>query len=530
VCSFTHAQTQTLYLDAKNRKKPFQEDVSIKKKNIIFITADMVSPDTYLQNRSISRQVNLKNLRSIAAEGIDFQKAYCTSPISGPSRAAICTGKYQPFLSNNERALRGMDSELRDDETIFQEFIRRVGYNTNHVGKGHVGFSVFSRAFGENMHMWDRWNPPVMEDNLYAAYLQKMGVEAPVYKKQLRGKTFDREKPGISLGGWIMQKNGKDFPIDAHYSVFLANLAIEKIDAMLAFKPDAPIYLQLEFFDPHQPFSIPAGFEKRYEELKKVIKLPESYVRVMEADFKPLPDESDIYQLYRRYWGAYDKEMVKDYIIANFLQTEVVDYAVGKLIEALKQRGLWDESVVIYSSDHGEMNARLGMFDKGVYFQPDVFRIPMYVKPPKSMAVKPHVSYEPVSTLDIAPTLLEFAGIVPPIDLDGQSLMPEITGQKTEHRQLLLQTGWHVGVNFGAGLFFDDGGKTWMYGYNIATGHQELYDVDADDSVNLFYTSQYAKQREIAISKTAEILRNDIRWRGYWPTFRLHNAEYLSNP
>ena len=80
----------------------------------------------------------------------------------------------------------------------------------------------------------------------------------------------------------------------------------------------------------------------------------------------------------------YDEETVIDYIAGHLLQVEVIDYAVGRLVDYLKSEGLWDDCVVVFSADHGDMNGRLGMADKGVYFQPDIFSIPLYIKPPKA--------------------------------------------------------------------------------------------------------------------------------------------------
>ena len=139
----------------------------------------------------------------------------------------------------------------------------------------------------------------------------------------------DRQTKGNSLGGWIVQQDNQPFPLEAHYSVFLAELAKQRLDNFKRNDPKKPVFLQLEFFDPHQPYSIPAGFEERYETLKKVVELPASYQRVIDSDFSQLDGEDKIYGLYRQYWGLYDQEMLKDYIIGHLLQMEVVDKAVG---------------------------------------------------------------------------------------------------------------------------------------------------------------------------------------------------------
>lgn len=263
-----------------------------------------------------------------------------------------------------------MDLEL--DDIIFQDYLKRVGYSLKHSGKCHVGVEKFVRTFGENVHAWDRWGPPVEDDDRYLAYLANMGVQLPKYRKELRGFQIDKLSPANSFGGWIEQQDGSDFPLDAHYSVFLAKLAVEQIKASKIQAPAKPIFTQLEFFDPHQPYSVPSGLEERYEQIKAAITLPDSFT-MQEKD-------NPIYALYQQYWGMYDAEVAKDYIACHLLQVEVVDHAIGHLNHFLKEEGLWDETAIVFSADHGDMNGRMAMADKGSYFQPDIFRIPLMIK------------------------------------------------------------------------------------------------------------------------------------------------------
>ena len=515
------------YLDDKSRKGEFTVEVTRDLPNIIFITVDMISPDCYLPSRSLSKHINTPNINQLAREGTKYINAFCTSPLCGPSRAAIFTGRYQPYLTNGERAPAGMQRHLNSDDIIFQEYLKNIGYNMRHVGKCHVGLQKFDDAFGENMHAWDRWSPPVYEDDDYLAYIKQLGVELPVYQKEIVGKQFDRKTPGNSLGGWIQQKNGKPFPADAQYSVFLAQKAIQQIDAALIQKPETPMYLQLDFFDPHQPYSIPSGFEERYEKLKQVVKLHDSYKRLIDNDFSPLENEPSIYSIYRKYWGLYDENQMVDYIIGHLLQVEVVDYALGMLFDELKRRNMWENSLIIFSADHGDMNGRLGLADKGVYFQPDIFRVPLYIKAPHQFDQITKQYDRPVSTLDISKTILSFAGIHPPAYMDGVDLTGTLQGEHRAELKQIFQTGWHVGVNYGCGyqLYKDD--QQWFYGYNMCTGNQEIYDINKDDQVNLFYKKEYFKIREEIILELAAILQSDPRWLGYWSAFRLHNAELL---
>lgn len=512
------------FLNAKLREGAYTTKNTEHRPNIFLITVDMISPDCYSPARGLSNVINTPNLDEIAQTGTKFNQAFTPSPLCGPARAALFTGQHPPYLTNGERAPCGSQVDLKASDTIFQDYLKSEGYILKHTGKCHVGVEKFIRTFGENVHAWDRWGPPTIDDDRYLDYLDDMNVLPPIYKKELYGLQSDQKSIGNSFGGWIEQENGLPFPADAHYSTFLAELTIKQLKAAKRQAPDKPIFSQLDFFDPHQPYSIPAGFEARYEEIRQAIEVPGSYKKLQESN--ELPD-NPIYHLYRKYWGIYDPKTVIDYIAGHLLQVEVVDYAVGKLTTYLKQVGLWDESVIVFTADHGDMNGRLGMADKGVYFQPDIFSIPLYIKPPKSALPVMEQCNTLVSALDIAPTLLDYAGVNKPVCMEGCSLTPVARGKEREPLTQVYQTGMHVGMNLGAGFQMTLNNRRWFYGYNTSTGYQELYDLDQDEQVNLFYTKESEQVRQDVIEYGAKIFSSDPRWMGYWASYRLHNMEQL---
>ncbi|MGV2990665.1 sulfatase-like hydrolase/transferase [Vibrio sp. E150_011] len=506
------------FLNPKERQGVFYRTEQ-KKPNIIFITVDMISADCYHPDRPLSQVIKTPNIDSIGKEGTSFASAFTPSPLCGPARAAIFTGMHPPYLSNGERTPVGMKVDLELDDIIFQDYLKRVGYSLKHTGKCHVGVEKFIRTFGENVHAWDRWGPPVEDDDRYLAYLASQDVKLPRYRRELRGLQTDQMSPANSFGGWIEQQDGSDFPLEAHYSVFLAKLAVEQIKASQVQAPNKPIFSQLEFFDPHQPYSVPSGLEKRYEEIKAAVTLPQSF------DLKE--PGNPIYALYQQYWGMYDKDMAADYIACHLLQVEVVDHAIGYLIQFLKQEGLWDETAIIFSADHGDMNGRMAMADKGSYFQPDIFRIPLLVKPPQSLSGIISSSNEAVSAIDVAPTILGFAGIEIPAQMEGDNLVKLMRGESRRPLTQVYQTGVHVGCNYGFGFQVDIENKKYFYGYNATTGYEELHHLDKDDQSNLLEREEYQIHKESIVLQAKALLFSDPRWMGYWSSYRLHNARYL---
>jgi arylsulfatase A-like enzyme len=492
----------------------------------------MISPDYYLPSRPMSRQLHLPAIHSLIQDGVFFSNAFCTVPLCAPSRASYLTGRYSYILGNGERAPRGLDTELETSDTIWPEYLKANGYVARHSGKSHVGTQKFIDAFGENDHHWNRWSPPIDVDDDYLDYQRRLGTKPQKYSREIVFLQQDRKTPGNSAGGWIVQEDGKPFPIEAQYSYYLMQRACNELDDLVnaAATNNHPIYYQLDLFDPHQPFSIPAGFEKRESELRKWMTLPETYEQVRAHNWKRFEDQPDIYAIYRKYWGLYEASSLREYRIAYALQMELVDQVIGVFIQKLKTVGLYENSVIIFNSDHGEMNGRWALIDKGVYLYPDVLRVPLVIKAPAAMEIKPHTAQEPVSLMDIGPTVLSLVGIHPEAKFDGRSLLPQLKGTPAPgDRNLLFFGGWHVGVNFPCGIQeWNSDGSHYLYSYNCSSPVDELYDLKAVDAENLAQKPEYAAQRKRMIERLGSALQQDPRWLGYWSEFRI--AQYFDLP
>lgn len=504
---------------------PFYRSNDNKPPHILLISADMVSPDFYHPSRPLSQHIHIPNIRSLMQDGTFFSNSFCTVPLCSPSRASYLTGRYSYIQGNSERSPEGLETELRPDDTVFPEYLKAAGYTARQVGKCHVGTKKFLDAFGENDQPWDRWSPPVFDDDDFLAYQRALGVKPQKYLREIVFRMQDRTTPGNSVGGWIVQEDGKPFPLEAQYSYYLGKKMIETIDNLVdnSSADRHPMYLQLDIFDPHQPFSIPAGFKERERELRAVMTLPESYKTAQERDFKRAPNEPEILDLYRRYWGIYDEKQLLDYRVAYALQMEIVDRTIGMVLKRLKELGLYDDMLITFISDHGEMNGRRAMVDKGVYLYPDVLRIPLVIKPPRSLPRKHAAIESPVSLLDVSQTLLDFAGIRAEAKFDGLSLVPYLyNGKGSEDRTLLFFGGWHVGVNFACGLQHRTAdGHRYLYSYNCTSTFDELYDLDSVDATNLIDSPAHQNIRKDLIRLLGDALQSDPRWIGYWAEFRI---------
>lgn len=171
--------------------------------NIYFISVDEIPPEFYRSDSPYTEQLDIPNIKALASDSITFTNAFCNSPLCSPSRASYLTGRYSYITTNEERAHDGHETVLRPDDSIFPEYLKSIGYLTKHIGKCHVGTKKFMDAFGENDRPWNRWDPPLTENDDYLLYLSDLGTKPMRYHAELKGLQQDRKTDGLSFGGWI---------------------------------------------------------------------------------------------------------------------------------------------------------------------------------------------------------------------------------------------------------------------------------------------------------------------------------------
>jgi len=516
------------FVDAMRGYAPFTRADTATRHHIVLITLDMVPPEVWRCD-GYRQYLRLPQLDQLQFESVAFENAFSTSPLCGPSRAALLTGRYTYVVANEERAHDGMAFRLRADDPIFPEYLRASGYLTRHFGKCHVGADKFLQAFGENVHPWDRWAPPIWDDDEYHAYLEALNVHGLRFAREIRGLRQDRKTPGNLYGGWVEQPDGTPFPLTATYAYFTAERAARALRLLRRWHAAGkPLYLQLDFFEPHQPFMIPAGLEEREHLLRQVVQLPDSFREAVTAGCQPLPGEPKVYSIYRRAHGLHTEEQMRDHIVANLLEMEVVDAALGVFLQALREEGLDDETMIIFAADHGEMNGERGLVDKGTYLHPKVVRVPLWLRLPGRERAGTSVS-APVSLLDVAPTILEAAGVCPRARLDGRSLLPLARGlAATEEHEFIMESGWHLAPNPAVAMQhrFPDG-RHYFYVCNFADRQDELYDLAAPGYRNLSGDAAHEAARQAMIQRLGAFLAGDRRWRCYWHAFRVEFSEIL---
>jgi arylsulfatase A-like enzyme len=523
---------QKRYVDPITGKGPFWVDPEKRRSNILFISMDMVPREFYLQFPDAA-PVQAPGIHGLKDGHVFFQNAYCASPLCSPSRAAYLTGRYPYITGNSERAHDGHEMHIREDDILFPAYLKSAGYHVRHAGKSHIGTHKYMDIFGENDSPWNRWSPPWYDDDGYLGYLRERGFERFTFERGIYGEDPSGGGTGNFYGGWVAPQRGRPFSAEMTYPAYLVRKAIQSLESRR--DRNQPFYLQLDFFGPHQPFAIPSGMEEREKQIRDKLKLPRSYQALVDNGFSAPWAEPRVYRMYRKNWGLANPETLKDYRVANQLQFELMDAVLAGLFEYLKSEGLYDDTWILFIADHGEMNGRMGLIDKGAFLNPAVIQVPVILKPPSahpSGSASDNVD-QPVSLLDLAPTILKIAGVRTEERLDGFSFLDSLKGQpRPADRPILFDIWAHVIPNPSIGMVFrSDGGARYMYTFNSVDDLDELYLLDGSAELsNVFADSAHETAASEAISRMYAILERDPRWRGYADYFKLTYAERLRRP
>lgn len=384
--------------------------------NIVLIITDQQRFDTIAALGH--DHMETPNLDRLAREGAAFSNMYVTSPSCAPSRASLFSGTY-PHTNG----------VFRNDEPwtwTWVPLLGEAGYRCVNVGKMHT--NPFERPFGfHERHVIenkDRAHPqlPFYLDTWDKA-LWTAGVEKPT-RVTYRPRAEYRERMGAFV--W-------DAPPKLHPDNFVGDLAVHWLRSW----PGAgPFFLQIGFPGPHPPYDPTQDWLDRYAGKA----LPEA-IRDYDLESQPAP-----LRALRRHHEGQDHDAVVHLADPSpaqlrrqrahyFANVSMIDAKVGEILAALEARGVLDDTMVVFTSDHGDALNDHGHIQKWTMYEASV-KVPALVRYPARIA--PRRIDGLVQLFDLGPTILEAAGIAPPDWMEAQSLMPLLAGEDGAAREAVF--------------------------------------------------------------------------------------------
>lgn len=392
-----------------------------EKPNLLFIWTDEQRADTMQVYGN--RRIHAPNLNRLASQSVVFQQTYVSQPVCTPSRSTVMTG-----LWPHQNGCTENNIPLAENVPTLPEILDDPDYRTGYFGKWHLGDEVFAQhGFEEWVSIEDgywKYFRPGRDRNAkstYWAYLHELG-----YKPDTRRGTYSREY-------------ASNLPLERSKTHFLEEHARDFIRRHRA----EPFILYVNFLEPHMPFNGPLNDEHKPEE----ILLPPNFDDPLEEN-EPLR-----YRLLReRYvrfgFEGHDLSTESGWrrLIANYwgLVTQV-DLAVGGILKELEDAGLAENTIVVYTSDHGDMMGAHHLLAKTVMYRESV-RVPWLIRYPRLFRRQVRVG-GPVSHIDLVPTLLHLLGRRQDENFPGKSLLPLIREGKQATDDVFIE--WNPALRYG---------------------------------------------------------------------------------
>jgi len=358
--------------------------------NILYIMTD--DHAAHMLSAYGSKIASTPNLDRIGAEGVRFSNAFCTNSLCAPSRATLLTGKY-----SHANGLRNNMDTFDGSQQTFPKLLQAAGYETAVVGKWHLK----SEPTG-----FDYWNILPGQGVYHDPELIEMGE-----KSKHEGYVTDIITD-IAIN-WIRQREpDKPFALLYHHKAPHAQWVPDDKHAAM-FKGEE-IAEPKTFNDDRQGRAKPVQEAKNliWPDLRDRWKSWGKWGKSVPEGLSPEEEKKYVYQQY-----------VKDYmrVVAS------VDDNVGRMLDFLDESGLAENTVVIYTTDNGMFVGDHGMFDKR-WMHEEALRIPLLVRYPREIKAGSVVDGFALN-VDFAPTILDFAGVEIPADMQGRSLRPLLDGQ-----------------------------------------------------------------------------------------------------
>jgi len=467
-----------------------------RKPNLLFLWTDEQRADTMAAYGNAN--IHTPNLNAFAEESVVFRNAYVSQPVCTPSRSTVLTGQWPHGNTCVENNI-----PLPAEIPCFPELINDSEYRTGYFGKWHLGDEVFCQ------HGFDEWES--IED-IYWQYFRPGRDKTTRSSYSLFLKEHGYE-PDNEERNQFSRSFAASLPLEHSKPKFLETKAC---DFILRHRNE-PFILHVNFLEPHMPFYGPLDDEHTFEE----VGFPGNFNDPLE-DNEPLRYRL-LRERYRRngFEGLdLDTESGWRRLICNYwgLCTQV-DMSVGSILSTLEMCGIADNTIVVYTSDHGDMMGCHRLLAKTVMYEESV-KVPLMMRIPSLGRIRRTVE-EPVSHIDLVPTLLDLMGVRRTRQLPGHSLKPLIIGGQPVEDHIFIE--WNPALLRGStphsipDVSADDVKRVHASatrtvispdGWKLCLSDRDncqLFNIakDPGETTNLYYSGQH---RDVISSLTGKIL------------------------
>jgi arylsulfatase A-like enzyme len=425
-----------------------------KKMNVLFIITDQQRADMlHCYGNDV---IKTPNLDKLASESMRFSNAFCNCPMCMPNRATLLTGYYP-----NVHGVRSNGINLPKEIPTITETLTNRGYHTISIGKTHyntwtVRYDPKTKS-AEDFEDWKSKNPKgdylthenfpnpyygFQEVDLVVGhgnaclghYLDWLEERAPEIAEKIRVE-YSTKVPALEVfyDTWV--------PLEFYNTTYIQNKTINFLERYAEGKyGEKPFFLHCSFPDPHQPVSPPGEYGEMYKPEEMV--LPENVHNIKDLYKHPYLKQHLEHPPVR---GALlreeTEENIRRFIALSYGSVSLIDHAVGQILASLEKLGLTDNTMIIFTSDHGDYMGDHGLILKGISPFNGTLQVPLIWKVPG--VTKPAVSDALISSVDMPKTILELLKIKEryrPPEMQGVDMTPVLKDPKLDLRDSIVIT------------------------------------------------------------------------------------------
>lgn len=475
--------------------------------NILLITSDQQHYNTLgIRNP----EIHTPNLDRLAREGTLFNRAYCSNPTCTPSRASIITGLYP-----SQHGAWSLGTKLPEQVPALGDYLQKAGYRTALIGKAHFQPKASTASFSSleaepllyDSSFWKGFHGPFygfehveLMRNHTCEYL--VGQHYALWlEEQCPGKWREYfappagTRPANSLYQW-------EIPEEYHYNTWITRRCCDLLGSFR--RENRPFFLWASFPDPHPPYLAPSPWCDMYAGAPLTV--PEG----RPGEFMNSPPHFAMTQQEDADWSSYREsgqflhglrfhagippEQIRRNMEVYYGMISYLDHCTGILLDRLDTLGLCEDTLVIFTTDHGHLFGQHGLHYKGPFLYEDLIRVPLLIRyPPKVPAGRTCSALQ--SLVDLAPTLLDFCSVPVPSSMSGVNQRQVWMGNEEAARRYVLCENHQEPSSLQQRCYVDERYKLTVY---ADRDWGELYDLaeDPGESHNLWVHSDYRDLKE----------------------------------
>jgi len=460
-----------------------------KRPNILLITSDQQHWNTI---GAFNPEISTPNLDRLARQGTTFDRAYCPNPTCTPTRASIITGKYP-----SQHGAWTLGTSLSEDHTTIGEVLGKDGYRTALVGKAHFQQiiptdeypTLEGRGTLHDYEFWKQFNGPYygfevaemarnhtnewLVGQHYVLWLEEQGCTN--WRDYFVAPTGTMDKDELYL--WRL-------PEKFHYNSWIAERTNELLESYK--EEDDSFFLWASFPDPHPPYLVPEPWASMYDPNKLTIpsvtpgeheQNPPHFgmTQQKDPDFSSYQESGFSIHGYHSH-QVFTEEEHRKAVATYYGMVSFMDEQIGRILDRLEELGLAEDTLIVFTTDHGHFFGQHGLQFKGGFHYEDLLKIPFIVKYPDVVPANKR-SNSLQSLVDLAPTFLSFAGLPIPGAMTGVDQAAVWREPELAARDHVICEFRHEPTTIHQKTYVNDRYKITVY-YNQTYG--EIFDLQED--------------------------------------------------